>query len=95
MTGHFPDLFVRQVMHAASLRDDVTDEFMALLEPAFLVGLVRITVKHAGPSLAVGSHLNGPGILEFRSVVCQNDPGLTRVRSTAQMMPVTRAETTV
>ena len=48
MTGHFPDLFVRQVMHAASLRDDVTDEFMSLLEPAFLVGLVRITVKHAG-----------------------------------------------
>lgn len=74
MAGHFPDLFIRQVMHAAPLRNDVADEFMALLEPAFLVGLVRITVKHASPAFAVGSHLNGPGILEFRSVVCQYDP---------------------
>ena len=69
MTGHFPDLFVRQVMHAAPLRNDVADEFMALLEPAFLIGLVRITVKHASPAFAVGSHLNGPGVFELRSVV--------------------------
>ena len=74
MAGHEADLFIRKIMHAASLWDDVSDEFMALLKSAFLVGLVRITVEDTRPALAVSCHLNRPGILELRSVIRENDP---------------------
>ena len=62
MAGHEADFFIRKIMHAASLWDDVSDEFMALLKSAFLVGLVRITVEDTRPALAVSCHLNRPGI---------------------------------
>ena len=61
-------------MHAAALSDDVADEFVTFLQPAFLVGLVRVAVEDKSSAFAVSCHLDRSGVLEFRPVVSEYDP---------------------
>ena len=69
MAGHETHFLVSQILHASTLRDDVANELVAFFQATLLVGLVRIAVEHACPSLAVIGHLNRPGVLELRTVV--------------------------
>ena len=47
---------------------------MVLFDPALLVRDVRITVEDKSPAPALIIFFNGPGILEFRTVVGEYDP---------------------
>jgi hypothetical protein len=59
-------------MHAPAFRDDVPNKLVTLLKAALLVGLVRITEKNTCPAFSVLGDLNGPGILEFRTVLSED-----------------------
>ena len=72
MAGHDPDLFIGKVMHAPAFRNDVPNKLVTLLKAALLVGLVRITEENTCPAFSVFGDLNGPGILEFRTVVSED-----------------------
>lgn len=69
MAGHDPNLLIGKVVHTPTLRNDVTNKLVVLLKATLLVGLVRIAVEHTGATLTVSSHLDRPGVFEFRTVV--------------------------
>lgn len=74
VTCHKPDIFIGKFVHAPALRDYVAYELVALFQPAFLVGLVRVTVEHTGAALPVACHFNGPWVLEFRTIILEDHP---------------------
>jgi hypothetical protein len=67
--AHGKHLLLREPVEALSLRDDVTDELMVLLDRSLLPGLVRITVVHACTNYSIIIQFDEMRVLKLGPVV--------------------------
>ena len=67
------NIFGRQVVERSTFRKDTSNKYMVLFNVRFLPRRLRITEKNSGSSAAVGSVFDAERILEFNSVIGEND----------------------
>lgn len=73
MAGQQVDVILVVLMHASSFRYYIADILVIPFQTSFLIGNVRITVKHFGPKGSGFVSFDVPGILKLGSVVGKDD----------------------
>ena len=81
MAGQKIDVILGILIHASSFWNDIADELMIFLQPSFLIGYVRITVKNLCPPGAGFILLYIPWVFKFRTVVGEDDREVLLKRS--------------
>ena len=73
MTANKKNILCRKAVKGSAFRKDPADKDMVLFDVWFLPGRLRITEENSGSSASVKSVFDAERILEFNSVVGEND----------------------